>query len=307
MTETGTAVATKKDIKGSMYERLLSLAKTPEERERAFAIAERLQQQQLVQELVKEVKSKSWGGNVSEALRYEIVRWTLSVGGDPVSEVDVLGGAPYLNARYWMRLVAAEPDFLRVEETWVHHDKRADAEENDRRRELRIQHAIPDEIAPTVGLHRDQKDAARGRPPIQVTAAVIVTLHFQNRGPFIGKKWSPSRANDDVGMDYPEASALTRAWRKAALAAVRRKPPFSERLTNLIVQGRELDKAGADLPQIGNTPVATETVDVRPIGAGEQRTGVVERHEPSAICGTAGEHARETCGYFKAKKEPPAS
>jgi len=307
MTQPSTAVATKKDTKGSLYERLLALATTPEERQRAFALAKNHEQQQLVQELVAEIKSKAWGQSVSPALRVEIVRWTLDVGGDPVTEVDVLGGSPYLNARYWMRLVAAEPDFLRPEEVWVHHDPRASDEENEKRKELRVQYAIPDEIAPTVGLHRDQKAAARDKPSIKVTAAVLVFLHFKERGPFIGKKWSPSRANDDIGMDHPESSALTRAWRKAALAAVRRKPPFSERLTNLIVQGRELDKVGADLPPIGNTPVAMETVEVQQIGAGEKKVGVIERHEPSAICGTAGEHPRESCGYFRAKKDPPAS
>lgn len=298
MTETGTAVAKKE--KGTLYERLLSLAKTPEERERAFALAERHQQQQLVQELVAEIKANAWGNKVSPALRVELVKWTLDVGADPVSELDILGGAPYLNARYWMRMVSAEPDFLRAEEQWVHHDPRATDEENEERRRLRVLHAIPDHIAATVGLHRDQKEAARNKPPIPVTAAVVLSLYFDGRGPFIGKKWSPSRANDDVGMDHPEASALTRAWRKAALQGVRRKPPFSQRLTNLVVQGREFDRAGASLPAMGEQPVATESIDIAPVET--PKVGVIERHNPSAQCQVEGEHPRSECGYFKGKQ-----
>jgi hypothetical protein len=304
MTGQGTAVATKQ--KGSFLERMLELAKTPEERERAFQLAERHAQNQLVQEITAELTVKSWGANASVALRTETVRWALEVGADPSTEVDILGGKPFLNANYWIRLVAVEPDFMRPEEIWVHHDERASPEENEKRKELRVQYAIPDAIAATVGLHRDQKERAAKNPPIPVKAAVLVFLHFKERGPFLGKKWSPTRANDDVGMDHPEASALTRAWRKAALAAVRRKPPFSKRLTNLIVQGRELDKVGGDLPALGNTPVAIETVEVQQI-EGEKKVGVIERHEPSAICGTTGEHKRESCGYFKQTKEPPAS
>jgi len=307
-----TAVATR--APATLYERLLALSKTPAERERAFALAEKYQQQQLVQELVAEVKAKSWGNNVSPALRVEIVRWTLENGGDPVTEVDILGGSPYLNARYWMRLVAAEPDFVKAEEVWVHPDPRATDEENAKRKDLRIQYAIPDEIAATVGVFGDDKRAAAAkRPPVPIKAAVLVFLYFRGRGPFIGKKWSPSRANDDVGMDHPEASALTRAWRKAALGGVRRTPPFSNKLTNLIVAQRVADQAGGQEPVLG-VPAAKpldgiggEAVPaMTSIGAGDSRDPysdeiIMTKHNPNAFCNREGDHPIDECPLGKTK------
>ena len=166
-----------------------------------------------------EVEAKSRGISVSPALRTAIVRWALQVGADPVDEVEVLGSGPYLNSRYWKRVCAAEPGFLHGQELWVHDDPLATPEENRRRLDLRVQHAIPDEIDGNLGLPvSDQKNDTR---PVPVRAAVLVFGHFDKRGPFIGKAWSPSRANDDLGLDLPEATALTRAWRQMALQAVR--------------------------------------------------------------------------------------
>lgn len=300
-----TTVAKAETPKKSVLERMLEVAKTPEERERAYQLAERHAQNQLVQDMAAEIAAKSWGEKVGPALRVEVVRWALEIGADPNTEVDILGGKPFLNANYWIRLVSNEPDFDHPEEIWVHHDPRADDETNTKRKALRIQYAIPDAIGPTVGLFRDQKERAAKNDPIPVRAAVLVVLHFKGRGPFIGKKWSPSRANDDVGMDHPESSALTRAWRKAAMAAVRRKPPFSSRLTNVMVTGRVIDEALKTVPEIGKTPVVTEGAQVAAIGDGGQRVGVIEHHAPDDVCSIVGDHPRADCGYAKARQEPP--
>ncbi len=176
----GTAVAPKP--KTSMLERLLTLAKTPDERDRAFAMAERYEQNQVIQAIAAELTVKSWGNAVSPALRVEIVRWALQQGAEPASEVDILGGKPYLNAVYWGRMVSSEPDFLGAEEEWVHHDPRASEEENARRKDLRVRWAIPDVIAATVGKFGDQRRAAEGKPDIPVKAAVVVKLLFKERG-----------------------------------------------------------------------------------------------------------------------------
>jgi len=307
-----TAVATRPPA--TLYERLLALAKTPAERERAFVLAERYQQQQLVQELVAEIKAKSWGNQVSPALRVETVRWALEVGADPTTEIDILGGGPYLNARYWQRMVAAEPDFLRAEEVWVHNDPRATEEENAARKELRIKYAIPDEIAATVGVFGDDKrSAAAKRPPVPIKAAVIVFLYFRDRGPFLGKKWSPSRANDDVGMDYPEPSALTRAWRKAALTGVRRPPPFTQKLTNLIVAQHRSTETGEE-PARGvpaATPLEGISGEAVPAIASlntetEPSKVVTTKHNPNAICGKDGEHPVDECA-LEHKNRPAQS
>lgn len=293
----GTAVT---PAKASMLERLLALAKTPDERTRAYEMAEQMQRTQVINELVAEVKAKSWGDRVAPALRVAIVRWALGVGADPVDEVDVLGGGPYLNGRYWMRLCAAEPDFLRAEEVWVHADPRiTDPDETARRLALRIQYAIPDEIDGNLGLSRNDK--RKDAPPVPVKAAVLVFGHFKERGPFVGKKWSPSRANDDVGLDFPEPSALTRAWRKMALQAVRQQPRVTERLKQLFAnQARTADLPAGILASVsqadgdgGGTPA--------PAAEPAPRVGVIEKHNPNAACGIEGEHPREDCGMFKPK------
>ena len=299
--------------KVSMLERLLTLARTPEERERAYALAEQHQQNQLVQELVAEVKAKSWGDRVSPALRAGIVRWALGVGADPVDEVDILGGGPYLNARYWMRLCAAEPDFLRAQEVWVHDDPRASAEERSARLAQRVQYAIPDELDGNLGLK--QSERKKDPKPVPVQAAVLVVGYFRDRGPFIGKKWSPSRANDDVGIDFPEASALTRAWRKMALQAVRQQPRVTAKLKALVAAQQRAEVAGATVGTLGRTPLPPGDaggVDAVPPGATTgadpyatetetPRVGVIEKHQPNAICAIEGEHPRESCGHFAPK------
>lgn len=313
MTEQTKAVA--KKTPGSMLERLLAVAKTPEERAKAYDIAERHQQNQLVQELVAEVKARSWGNRVSPALRAGIVRWALEIGADPVDELDILGGGPYLNARYWMRLCAAEPDFLRAEEVWVHDDPRADEETAAKRTALRVQYAIPDQIDGNLG--RSASDRKANAAPVPVKAAVLVYGHFQGRGPFIGKKWSPSRANDDVGMDFPEASALTRAWRKMALQAVRQQPRVSAKLKALAAAQRHADEVGATVEPSG-AGIADTTGGTQALGAGmaeaasrepdpytgqEPATSGTCQHAPSAICDRGDRHDVNECGYTKPKLE----
>lgn len=318
--KTNTAVATKP--KTSMLERLLTLAKTPDERDRAYAMAERYEQNQIVQAIAAELTAKSWGNAVSPALRVEIVRWALQQGADPSSEVDILGGKPYLNATYWARMVSAEPDFVAAEEEWVHDDPRASDEERARRKELRVRWAIPDAIAATVGKFGDARRAAEGKPDIPVKAAVVVKLIFRERGPFFGKKWSPSRASDDVGMDHPESSALTRAWRKAALLGVRRKTPFTERMKALMVVQEAADttepKLGAEVPGVGFVAAGTQAKPVegsgmyddakmelldgvkKPESSSESLPAAAPvKHTPSAVCAKDGEHPAAECGYNK--------
>jgi hypothetical protein len=235
--------------KQSLYERLLALAKTSEERERAFVIAERVEQEQAITAIVAEVRSKAWGDKVGPALQREIVRWALGAGANPVDEVDILAGNPYLNAKYWERLVANEPDFLGIDvPRWIHEDERADADERAERRKLRVMWNVPEEFAASLGLHREQKDLAKGKPAIKVRSAVIVTLRFQARGPFYGVKWCPSSAVDMIGADFPEQTAYTRAIRKAALVAIRRKTPFTERLRAMIDDERHSPPAPREMP-----------------------------------------------------------
>lgn len=291
----------------SLVERLLALAKTPDDRERAWQIAERVEQEQAIAAMVAEVRTKAWGNQVSPALQKEIVRWTLQQGGDPMTEVDILGGQPYLNNRYWLRLLANEPDFLRGEETQLADDARLPDEERALRRALRAMWGVPEEIAATVGLSGEQREAAKSRPPLKLLSAVLVALHFEGRGPFHGVKWCPSSAKDPVGGDFPEQTARTRAWRKAAVLAIRRKTPLTERLKLMIDDERHQPQTFLSDKGPGSVPLTDpERIEIAPLAAPQQisegepappQSPKMVRHEPSKICELKGDHDEGLCGY----------
>jgi hypothetical protein len=262
---------------------LLEQAKTPQERQLAFQLASQARQSKMIRDVAVAVAETGWGKDVSPVARAAVVRYCLEIGADPVRHVHVLGGNVYLNAAFWMDLVAANPKFLRPEIAFIHDDKRADEAERERRQAQRLIYGVPED-AP---------------------GAAVVTLFYEGRGPFIGVNWAGVRQNDPVGKQEPTKTAETRAYRRAAMKAEPAwfsKHPRLQAAHELLVQGRELEKNGESLRPIGNAPVETEEIAVREISAGEQRVGVIERHEPSAICGITGDHKREDCGYFTKAK-----
>lgn len=299
MTTAGTAVATKAAEKSSaMLEKLLNLAKSVDERERAYRAVEQYQQTKIVQQLADLVLAESWGNKVSPALRQQMIRFALDIGADPVRHIDVLGGKPYLNAAFYQELIASLPDFVRPEITWVHDMAELNPEEREARRALRVRWGVPTKIAATVGVFRGERDAAEKKPDIPILAACIVELHFKERGPFFGVKWSPSRAKDDVGMDFPEQSALTRAWRKAALQCAGtwfKRHPMMAKMDELIVQGRE---AGV-VEELPPKPLVTDGgLTPEPEKAPEPAAvPALTTHNPSAKCGREGPHPVAECGY----------
>lgn len=294
-----TAVARAKP--GSLLEQLLGMATTPAERERAFQIAEKYQQQRLLAELSEAVMETSWGNRVSPLLRTQVIKYALDMGMDPTRHLDVLGGKPYPNATFYKELCAADADFIRPDVEWLHNDERASAEENNRRKLLRIAHAVPDFIDGNLGRRKDDK--TKNAQPIPILAACLVTLHFRGRGPFVGIKWSPSRAVDDVGMDFPVQTAESRAWRKAAEKAVSpwfKQHPILVKMEALAVQAREVPTTlkvneppapvavedPGPIPELPGGPVASEAVAIRMV-----------RHAPSAVCGKEGDHPAKECRY----------
>jgi hypothetical protein len=266
---------------------LLEQAKTPAERQLAFSLASQARQAKMIRDVAVAVAETGWGKEISPIARAAIVRYCLEIGADPVRHVHVLGGNVYMNAAFWMDLVAANPKFLRAKTEFIHDDKRADDEERERRKAQRLVYGVPED--------------APG-------AAVVTLFYAGDRGPFIGVNWAGVRDKDPVGKAEPTKSAETRAYRRAAMKAEPAwfgKHPQLKSSQEVLVQGRELEKNGESLPEIGNTPVATESVEIGKIDA--PRGGVIEKHQPSAICGFVEEHPRERCGYFHDKKEPPAS
>jgi len=195
----GTAIA-KPEPRDELLGQLLDRAKSPDERALAFDLAATARKHAMVQEAAKHVSATTWGKDLSEAARKSFARWALEMGTDPVRHWTLLGGRVYDLAELYYDLIASQPDFDHDEFEYLHDDLRAPQEERDRRRLLRVQLAVPDEM----------KGACR------------VTLIFKGRGPFIGVNWAGSRGKkqDPVGDQDPEKTAYTRAFRKAAKKAV---------------------------------------------------------------------------------------
>jgi hypothetical protein len=281
MTDKTTAVAPK--AKGeSVLEKLLAAAQSPKEREQAYALAEKLQQHRMLAELSAAVAETSWGQKVSPLLRAQITRYALEIGADPTRHLEVLGGRPYLTASFYMELCAADPHYLRSETRFIHEDERADPEERDERKRLRITYGVP--------------EAAKG--------AAIVTLYFTDgRGPHIGCKWSPSNKTDPVGEQFPTLTAETRAWRKAAQKAV--SPWFSTHpMLAKIEQLAEAQRIHPE-PESLEVPalVTPEPIKIAPVAQPQpvSEEPKLIKHLPSKVCPAEGEHDVATCGYTKGR------
>src|SRR6266550_946039 len=93
-----------------VLETLLSLAKTPEERERAYGLAERYRQSQMVAKMSEELAALSWGEKISPVARAQVCRYALEIGADPLRHIFVLGNRVFLNAGYYQEVVAQMPD-----------------------------------------------------------------------------------------------------------------------------------------------------------------------------------------------------
>jgi hypothetical protein len=284
MSDKTTAVAPK--AKGeSVLEKLLAVAITPAEREQSYRLAEKVQQQRAVAEMAAAIAETSWGQKVSPLLRAQITRYAFEIGADPARHLDVLGGRPYLNAAFYMELVAVDPGYLRSETQFIHDDDRATPEDREERKGQRVTFGVPE----------------------GVKGAAIVTLYFKDgRGPHKGCKWSPSNKNDPVGTEFPVLTAETRAWRKAATKAV--SPWFSTHpmlaKIEALVEGQELGEGKTTLPPGGPGRVALaepEPIALAPIAHPQPIRDADPtkqiKHQPSAICSSDGEHDVTTCGY----------
>lgn len=240
---------------GKLEAQLLAEAKTPQERQQAFALASQVRQANMVRAAALAVAETGWGSQVSPMTRAATVRYCLQIGADPFRHVNVLGGNIYLNAAFWMDLVAANPKFKRSTTEFIHDDARASDAERDERKTQRIAYGVP-EKAP---------------------GAAKVTLYYEDRGPFVGVNWAGVREKDPVGIAEPTKTAETRAYRRAALKAEPAwfgKHPRLKDTTQLFVESRVVDQPGVDAPPAAQAaPQAT-------IGAGAPPSEAEPEREP---------------------------
>lgn len=227
---------------------LLDEAKTPQERALAFQLASAARQHTMLRRTAMAVAETGWGKDISPVARQAVVRYCMEIGADPVRHVHVLGGTVYMNAAFWMELVAANPKFLRSETRFVHADPRADKDEADKRRVERVTFGVPEDVK----------------------GAAVVVLFYDGRGPFVGVNWAGSHGNkkDPVGDAEPTKTAESRAYRRAAIKAEPawfREHPRLQAAESLLTQGREIEERTAELKPIGEQPIADTAPVVSPV------------------------------------------
>lgn len=247
-TKIGTDVATTGAKPDALEASLLEQAKTPEERALAFKLAGQARQSKMIRDVAVACAETGWGKEISPVSRAAVVRYCMEIGADPVRHVHVLGGTVYLNASFWMDLVAANPKFQKSETRFIHADPRCSTEEADRRRVERVTYGVPEDVK----------------------GAAVVVLFYDGRGPFVGVNWAGTHGakKDPVGDAEPTKTAESRAYRRAAIKAEPawfRGHPQLQAAEQLLVQGRELEKAGEALPPIGDKPVESADVPIAPI------------------------------------------
>lgn len=129
---------TKPEAKGA------ALAKAPIE------VQQQLEVRRIQNAVAAEIANLSWGQNIGRTTARAIAEWGYQHRVDVITEVDVLGGRLYLNARFYLRKLADLIAEGRIEYATADHineDKRLDTwpEERERRLRERITHQVPDD------------------------------------------------------------------------------------------------------------------------------------------------------------------
>lgn len=249
---TGTQLARRPSAEAeSALGELMQGARTPQERERAYVLADAMRQSRMVRSLAAIVAATEWGAAMSEARQIAFARYCAALGADPLRHVDLLGGNPFVNGDYYRDVITASGEYRRASDPrWIHDDARlklcalcnqpfedkpdhghaleAVTKENTERLSQRIARA---------GL-RVTENADENSP-----AVCVLLLHYVNcpceecrdlgsqgggRGPFKGlgevhpgkltknkdgRTWEVDR--DPIGVQSPRGTAETRAWREA--------------------------------------------------------------------------------------------
>lgn len=208
--ETGTERGGKAVAKADALERdLLALAKTPEERARAYEAASAFRRSQMIRQAAVSIAGTGWGKDLSEVARAYVARYALELGTDPVRHWEILGGKLYDRAELWLDLCAAQADYDGEIHEYINDDERLNQEERERRKQLRAKHNTPEDSKGicVVTIKR------RGRPD-----SVGVNWAGNRRG-FSARSGETGLIKDPIGEQEPGKTSFTRAFRRAAKLA----------------------------------------------------------------------------------------
>lgn len=167
------------------------------------------------------VAGLTWGSQLKSDTAYAVARWCQSRDIDPITELEVLGGKPLPNARWWLRKIGEIGEAVEyVREDLIHADPRLEAlalagdewatSESIRRQRERIRYGAPEEAAATCVV----------RIKLRSMADEVSGVQFAGGG--TGRKIGSGGAirkgqdADPIGETFPVESATTRAYGKAA-------------------------------------------------------------------------------------------
>jgi hypothetical protein len=237
---------------------------------------------------VQKIRGATWGNSFDATTIAAVAAWARENDVDPVTDLDVLGGKLYINARWYEKklsqlIAAGQIEYARKD--WVHIDKRleklADSGDVDakkeslRRLKARIAHNLSDDADAACVFrirHRQMED--------EVTGA---------------KEHIPGKRKDPVGDSAPMETIETRAIRRAMLQ-------LSEALPSVRVVRTDDDStvAVADIVKDNASRVSAAPKQITP-GQSVYEDAEVE-HEPEADQVTANAEAvRQSAGNLFAE------
>lgn len=192
----------------------------------------------------------NWGKGLDEMTRRAVAAY-LERNRLDLTEVDVLGGNLYRNARYYKRRLAEMVEDGKIEyvkSDWVQNDARLDlhndewsTSEKTRRDRVRIEYGIP--------------DAATGACVFRIKVRGVDVE-------FTAAKWAGggTRKADPIGEQFPIESSETRACRRAMTLCASSIPALRWREEDLTEQGVDLSaviregRARSDREVLPSTP-----------------------------------------------------
>lgn len=239
---------------------------------------------------VREMRKTQWGKAIDEYTGRAIATWALRNNVDPVTEIDILGGTPYLNARFYMRKLgelAAAGVIVGAYADHIHDDARLQTDEfraeRTRRAHERLKYSIPDTAIAAVAFHVLVANPNAPNGAVEFIGYKHIVLGRT-------KKRSDGQVvqADPIGDEFPIPTAETRAIRRTmrmvashvpqarAIAAVQ---DDAEDLSE------ELRERRAQLAVTAPIALPDQPTGPRALGAGEyggEVTPPMQRREPVA-------------------------
>lgn len=253
------------------------------------SIQQALQLRKMQNVVAAELAKLSWGKNLEGTTLRAIAEYGRKFRIDPTTELDVLGGRLYPNARYYLRRLAekvTEGEIQYAVADHIHVDPRL----IEMARQAPPEGASAGEAALYAGfreqaireLGRRQAARVEYNVPDAATAAVVFRVkHRKLDREVVGVKWcgGGTRKNDPVGDQFPVETAESRAARRAMRQLVSHMPTYAEEYAAMEAEGVKIEaKIAEDAarfipPRGGTSQLAHSDLD-DPLGIHAERRAI---------------------------------